>query len=246
MPPEWREWWAAQPAVTKWVGLASAAVPLACNVFPLATALVVWHWPLVRGLQLWRCATCFFVARLDFGLLMALYMRVRFLALLEASAQYSSSRADLLWALVVMGTLLNAANVFLLRASLWDGLTLAVVHVWAQLHAAQPVSFLFGIRIPAAYLPPALAAVTFLQTADVRLPLAALAVGHAYYVGAFVRGPFGPCVFGAPRWLRSLVDGGTRLSNATSSSIPPVTRKETAPSGFRAFSGTANRLGKVD
>jgi Derlin-2/3 len=68
--------------------------------------------------------------------------------------------------------------------SLWDAFSMVISYVWSKYFPEVMVSFLFGIRFKARYLPLALLAMDAVMGGDVVGAVLGIIAGHLYY---FVR-----------------------------------------------------------
>lgn len=67
-------------------------------------------------------------------------------------------------------------------AGMWENMSLVVIYLWAQYNRSTPVSFLFGLRFPAIYLPIVTAVFDFTSDGNFVGSLCGIGVGHFWYV----------------------------------------------------------------
>lgn len=131
---------------------------------------------------------------------------------------------------------------------------MTIVYVWAQYNKAVTVSFLFGFRFPAVYLPFVMAAADLVMGGNVMGALLGILVGHTYYFTKEIMGIHAPLQ--APRWLDRFVRQprlapGESMANSAGFTMqapknPLHAKKTDTDSGtikFRPFAGQANKLG---
>ncbi len=141
-------------------------------------------------------------------------------------------------------------------AYIWEALTVLIVYVWAQYNREERVSFMAGIRIPAMYLPFALAALNFLFVQDIYAPLMGILAGHAYYLLVECCGPQWRRRLAAPARLAALLQpvlgaaaARSRDADLAAAGIhlhkpgPSFQRKAEAPPSFKPFSGRGLKVG---
>lgn len=142
-------WFAVQPFFTKWFCLASLVLPVLLKLRILSPHYFVFYWPAITwpSLQIWRPFTSCLIANVNIGFIFSLYFRFQYSSYLE-SIQFAGQPADYLWFLLTSLGLLSLVNAWMGMAVLWEGLSMAIVHVWAQYNRSVTVNFMFGLRFP--------------------------------------------------------------------------------------------------
>lgn len=89
-------------------------------------------------------------------------------------------------------------------AGMWENLGMTIIYLWAQKNRNSPVSFFFGIRFPAMYLPAVMLAFDFITDGNALGTLCAIVVGHFWFVLSEVYGMRHPKIhrmLQAPKFL---------------------------------------------
>lgn len=177
--------------------------------------------------------------------------------------QFAGQPADYLWFMLLVIAMLTGLNVYFGLAVLWEGFSTALVHVWAQYNKAVTVSFMFGLRFPAVYLPGAMALYTLVMGGDVMGVLMGIFVGHLYYFSKEIlarRNAKILKVLEAPSFIRRLVGQPGRMAPGSvltksegftvqaprNPAVDAGTKNETeAATKFRPFSGSGKKLGSA-
>lgn len=159
-------WYRSLPRFTRYWITATVGLSLLCRfeIIPL-------HWlhldrSLVLGkLQLWRCMTSLFVFPISpntaFHFLINCYFIVQYSSKLEKD-QYNRSPADYLYLLIIAAVLANLGGLLFNVYFLMDMLVMAITYIWCQLNKDVTVTFWFGTRFKAMYLPWVLAGFEFI------------------------------------------------------------------------------------
>lgn len=124
--------------------------------------------------------------------------------------------------------------------TLWDAFSMVVSYVWSKYFPETMVSFLFGIRIKAKYLPVALLAMDAVMGGNVTGGILGIVVGHIYY---FVKEewPGGRILVQPPKILQTLVE--PRRHNNNNQQVKKVTPVNDSLT-LNHFSGSGRRLGE--
>jgi len=137
-----------------------------------------------------------------------------------------------------------------------------IIYVWSRYNPEVIVSFMFGIKFRAIFLPAVMGCLEFLMTGSFYGPLVGIVVGHVYYFLNEVYGPTNPrwkARLQAPLWLKALIPATKMSSSAgpyqgfsvqrpedafggrtNASGAPPVNKES---SSFKVFSGRGQKLG---
>ena len=135
-------------------------------------------------------------------------------------------------------------NVGFELVTLWDAYSMVITYVWSRYFSSQTVSFLFGIRFKARYLPLALLAMDAVMGGDMVGGLLGLIVGHMYW---FLREewPTGKFWTIPPRVLVDMLQSGKGRTVKTpfGSVTKPLEKKAESTTTIRTFTGTGRKLG---
>lgn len=89
-------------------------------------------------------------------------------------------------------------------AGMWENMSMVLIYLWAQKNRTTPVSFFFGIKFPAMYLPAVMAAFDFITDGNALGTLCGIVVGHFWFVLSEVYGSRNPRIhrlLEAPKFL---------------------------------------------
>lgn len=121
---------------------------------------------------------------------------------------------------------------------------MVITYLWSRYFAEMTVSFLFGIRFKARYLPLALLALEAVMGGNIIGGLLGIMVGHLYW---FLREewPNGKYWTVPPRILVDLWQSGQgrTIKKSFGSMTKPVEKKPEPVSTTKAFIGTGRKLG---
>lgn len=206
------EFYHSIPPITRALLTAGIVVPVApmlglTNIYSL---LLSWK-AVTTKFQLWRLATCFFVNRIDINLAFSLFFIYRSSSQLE-SEQFLGRTADYLYFIMVTSGVQLVAAYFLDQHVLSSGLMMAVSYLWSQKYRGMPVSFMFGLRFQAQYLPLVQIGYEFLLGGG-GIPIASMlgcasAYLYDYFTTEYPRAA-GVRLLETPNWLRSLFPATT-------------------------------------
>jgi len=201
------EWYSSIPPVTRALITAGALVPLApaLGAAKMSSLLLMWK-PVFEKFQLWRLVTCFFVQPINLNLAFNLFFIYRSSLQLERE-QFLGRTADYVYFLMVTSGIQLIAAYFLNHYALSSGLMLTISYLWSQRYRGTPVSFMFGFRFQAQYLPVVQIAYEFLMSSG-STPMVSIvgcAAGYIYdyFVTEYPRAA-GVRLLDTPNWLRSL------------------------------------------
>ncbi|KAG2230514.1 hypothetical protein INT48_008319 [Thamnidium elegans] len=176
------EWYQSIPPITKALFTLSIVTTAASGLGLIQPSSLILYWPAVRSkLQLWRLVSCFFFNKFGLGFAFNLYFLYRNSLQLETEIFQGQPADYIFFHLFSSGLQLAAASVFDMFV-LSDGLLLSIAYLWAQHNRDTPVTFMFGIRFKALYLPWAMIATDFLMTGSLpRASIAGMISSHIYY-----------------------------------------------------------------
>ncbi|KAH9395278.1 Derlin 1 [Tyrophagus putrescentiae] len=180
---EIKEWFLSMPPITRaWFGL-SVAFPLIGRLGILNAYYMILTSDFITKLHLWRPLSATFYYPLTpgtgFHYLINLYFLYNYSKNLETN-EFTGRPADYLfmlmfnWAALLMGIFMN---LYLLM----DPLILSVLYVWCNLNPELIVSFWFGTRFKARYLPWVLCGFNLLLGSGGFNEILGIIVGHLYF-----------------------------------------------------------------
>lgn len=141
------------PPVTRYMLAATAAITLPCILTFTSPYRFVLFWPLVlRKFHIHRIFTSFFYGGSGLKLLFDYFLLYRNSSDLELN-HFGRRTADYTWSLLVMGTLILAANYPLGSPVFFGPLLNAIVYVWARANPTAIVSFFGMVNCPSRWLP---------------------------------------------------------------------------------------------
>nr|CAB3237423.1 derlin-1-like [Phallusia mammillata] len=179
------DWYRSIPRITRYWFTAAVAVPLA-GKFGLLNPmwLILDYASLVSGFQIWRpvSAAVYYpiTPMTGFHYLITLYFLYSYSTRLETGI-FTGRPADYVFML-----LFNWATTVILALALgipiiFELLVLAALYIWCQINRDQIVSFWFGTRFKAAYLPWVLFAFNLIIRGGGMHELLGIFVGHLYF-----------------------------------------------------------------
>ncbi|GAC98864.1 hypothetical protein PHSY_006459 [Pseudozyma hubeiensis SY62] len=141
------------PPVTRYMLAATGAITLPCILQITSAYRFVLFWPLViRKFHVHRIFTSFFFGGGGLKLLFDVFLLYRNSSDLELN-HFGRRTADYTWSLLVMGTLILAANYPLGSVIFFGPLLNALVYVWARANPSSSVSFFGMVNCPSRWLP---------------------------------------------------------------------------------------------
>ncbi|KAL7751361.1 hypothetical protein RI367_003221 [Sorochytrium milnesiophthora] len=237
------------PVVTRALFVTTIAFTLLGN-FIVSPNKLVLVWPLViRKLQLWRLLSCFFFGKLGFPWVFGLYFLYQHSLDLERT-RFAGRTADYAFFISFVAVLSLIGDYFFNFMILSEPLMMAVVYLWAQEHAGQTVTFMFGVRFKAIYLPWVLVVWDVLISGGVSISkLMGIVVSHIFY---YLHDQYpalnnGRVVLSTPSFFRKIFpEAGVRVGGFAPGGAVNITAEGTAP-GQRRMGytwGRGQRLGE--
>lgn len=200
-------WFQSIPKITRFLFVSSFVVTLAGNFGVVSPMSLVFSWSMIwHKFQIWRLITCvFFFGKLGFPFLIQLYFIYSYSNRVETGAPFEHRPAD------YVHMLLFSWLVLLIIAWLFEfmivgpGLVIAIVYVWSMHHAEETVTFWFGTRFKAMYLPWVLFIFNILTGGNGLMELIGIVAGHGYYFlrTVYPRDHHGPALLETPAFLRT-------------------------------------------
>eukprot|EP00736_Rhodelphis_marinus_P003202 Rmarinus@m.12564 len=202
------DWFNGLPLVTKNYFISAVSVTLAANFGLISWDRLYWDIPLIMKFQLWRLITPFLVlGGLGFSLLIVLMMLVRYSQALEQGI-FAGRPADYLFCLIFCAISLIGLNFLIPMPFMGQPLVYALVYVWSRHNPDTIVSFMFGLRFQALYLPWILAGFHMLLGSSPMPYLMGIASGHVYfYLDHIYPNTSGRRLLHTPQFLEKLVGG---------------------------------------
>jgi len=182
-------WFKQLPQFTRyWFGGTVATSLLARFGLLPVQYLVLVYAPFVQQFQIWRPVTALFFYPISpqtgFHFLINLYFLINYSRLLE-EGEFAQRPADYALMLLINWGLSIIAALFMNMMVLMDPMVLSVLYVWCNLHGEQIVSFWFGTRFPAKYLPWVLFAFNMVISGGGMAELMGIIIGHMYFFMKF-------------------------------------------------------------
>eukprot|EP00043_Microstomoeca_roanoka_P018521 m.199540 g.199540 ORF g.199540 m.199540 type:complete len:243 (-) comp16846_c1_seq4:130-858(-) len=230
------------PPITKALFTGVIVATLAGNfgfVNPYALLLdfsAIWH-----SFQIWRPFTAvLFFGKLGFPFLVNLYFLYSYSTRIETGL-YDRRPADYVFMLLVQWITLLVIAYFLSLPIIGVPLVLAIMHVWCNVNPEVVVSFWFGTRFKAMYLPWVLMVFSILTGGSGMMELLGIVTGHVFY---FIKYKWpelgGPSLLETPQFIRDFFpnqDGGISGFGEA-----PASRQQ-APRQPHGFAGRGHVLG---
>ncbi|KAI9358145.1 Derlin [Pilaira anomala] len=161
------DWYQSIPPITKALFTLSIATTTASTFGIIQPTSLILYWPSIRAkLQLWRFVSCFFINKFGIGFAFNVYFLYRNSLQLENEV-FQGQPADYMFFHLFTSCLQLAAASFFDMYVLSDGLLLSIAYLWSQHNRDVPVTFMFGIRFKAMYLPWAMIVADFLMSVKV-------------------------------------------------------------------------------
>lgn len=175
------EWFRSVPTVTRFLFTSTLALTLAANFGIVRPDYLLLTTTAFTKFEFWRILTCFtFGGRLGFGFVMNLYFLYQYSSLLE-NGIFEGKKADYVFFLLFCATLEMICGVLFGFFLLGTCLVFSMIYLWSQINQEQIVSFMFGLRFKAMYLPWVLLG-WFLLLGDIPfIQLTGILCGHLYY-----------------------------------------------------------------
>jgi len=163
------EWWNDIPPVTRVLFGLSIGTTLAARFGFLNGSNLLLVWPLIfKNFQLWRVGTCFiFWGRLSFQFLINMLFLYRYSGSLETTV-YEGRTADYVFFLLFSATFMLLSTIFIPMMLLGAGLLSSIIYFWSRKNPNLVMSFMFGLKFKAIYLPWVSSAVMMMFVIELR------------------------------------------------------------------------------
>lgn len=185
------QWFKALPVVTQyWFG-AALVVTLAGNFGIVSPMQLIYSWPMIKdNFELWRFLTPFcFVGSFSFNTLITMFMLVNMSQQYEKGGPYNTGAgggtADYVFmlmfgAIALIVTYPIVAMYAPMVPLLARNLVFFVMYTWSKRHPTSQAN-IWGVPVPAAYLPFAYVALTVFMGNPFMDLVHGMLVGHVYY-----------------------------------------------------------------
>ncbi|EDQ89381.1 uncharacterized protein MONBRDRAFT_37095 [Monosiga brevicollis MX1] len=246
-----QEWYNGLPIVTKTLFTSVLVTTLAGNFGLLSPYTLILNYPLIwGGFEIWRLVTCvFFFGKLGFPFLMNLYFLYNYSLNLERGL-FERRTADYVWMIVSIWLTLLVVAYFMSLVMIGLPLVIAILYVWCNVNAEQIVSFWFGTKFKAMYLPWVLVGFNILMGGNGFSELLGIFAGHVYYFLKYKMPENGsPDYLQTPAFVRNIFpdeQGGFGTMGGTTFGQAPASRAAAAAADRRTFTGAGHRLGNQD
>ncbi|KAE8599592.1 hypothetical protein XENTR_v10017245 [Xenopus tropicalis] len=179
------DWFRSIPFITRYWFAASIAFPLIGRLGLINGGnLILWPEYFLHKFQIWRPITATFYfpvgPKTGFLYLVNLYFLYQYSTRLETGA-FDGRPADYVFMLLFNWICIVITGVIMNMQLLMIPLIMSVLYVWAQLNRDMIVSFWFGTRFKACYLPWVILGFNFIISGSVVDELIGNLVGHLYY-----------------------------------------------------------------
>ncbi|EGG13286.1 derlin-1 [Cavenderia fasciculata] len=205
---EVKRWWGDVPPITKLVWGSSVGFTLLVNFGLISGSYVAWDFELVyKKFQIYRLITPF------------LY---NYLSTLERGF-FMGRAADLLYMFLASFVVFLVAATFIRELSVLSyALLMLVIYVWSRMNPTAEVSFMFGLKFKAVFLPWVLLIFDTLTGHSFVPGITGITIGHIYYylTAIYPVAYNKPNYLATPYWVNKL--------------LPQHLRQRPGPAGGRA------------
>ncbi|KAJ2056980.1 hypothetical protein GGI17_005892 [Coemansia sp. S146] len=149
-------WYASVPVVTRALVTATITTTIAARLRVINPFTLGLYWPLIwNKFHIWRLLTGFFVHKFNvslFNIIVMSIMLYQYTVDLERG-EFAGRTADFAWFIVFCMGAMSAVTWLTQTMCLAEGVLIAVITLWSLHRQEQIVSFYFGFKFPARYLP---------------------------------------------------------------------------------------------
>ncbi|XP_015790508.1 derlin-1 [Tetranychus urticae] len=175
------QWFDSLPKFTRyWFGL-SVVFPIVGKFGIFSPMSVVLTPQFISQFQIWRPFTATFYYPTGFHYLMNLYFLYNYSLRLETGPEFASKPAEYLFLLIFNWFWAVVIGYLFSIPLLMDPMVLSVLYIWCQFNKETVVSFWFGIRVKAMYLPFVLLGFNVLMGGSAYFEILGIIIGHLYY-----------------------------------------------------------------
>ncbi|KAI9343564.1 Der1-like family-domain-containing protein, partial [Obelidium mucronatum] len=181
---EAQAWFVSIPLVTRGLFAASFGLSIGAGAGLVSPVLLFLDWSKVtKSFEVWRLVTAFVWYPLNYSYLTLLYFLYNYSWQLETSSQFHGRKADYLFFVIFSMIVILPLSVYMSQLILLESLIVSMLYVWSMNNKEQEVSFFFGLRFKAMFLPWVYCIFDFLTGAPFPpIPkLIGIFAGHLYY-----------------------------------------------------------------
>ncbi|KAJ8273125.1 hypothetical protein GJAV_G00097730 [Gymnothorax javanicus] len=238
------DWFKSVPLLTRYWFAGSVIVPLIGKLGLINPMhLVLWPENFFHKFQIWRpvTSTLYFpvVPTTGFLYLVNLYFLYQYSSRLETGA-FDGRPADYLFMLLFNWICIVITGLMMDMQLLMIPLIMSVLYIWAQLNRDMIVSFWFGTRFKAYYLPWVILGFNYIIGGSLINELVGNLVGHLYFFLMF-KYPMdfgGRAFLSTPQFLYRFFP--SRRGGVSGFGVPPPSRRPAAPEQGGAGGGRHN------
>ncbi|CAO1352894.1 unnamed protein product [Diamesa hyperborea] len=238
-------WYKQVPYFTRIWLTATVAISLLAKLQILPTAFLYLDAALVfKKFQIWRLVTALFFYPTGFHFLMNCFFLYNYSSRLEKD-HFTTSPGDYLYLLMFNWACCALVAMFSSLPFLMDPMVLSVLYVWCQLNKEVIVSFWFGTRFKAMYLPWVLLGFNLIMSNGSLFAIIGILVGHLYFFLKFTypQELGGRAFLETPSFIKRYYPDA-RPAGVFGFAPEGRTQNQNAPaSRGGVFGGTGNRLG---
>lgn len=235
------------PKITKTLFAGSFLFTLAAHFGLLSPWSLILDWQMIwHKFHIWRLGTSFFYCgKVGFPFLINLYFLYSYSLRMETEL-FERRPADYITMLLVCWFVALTIAYFMGLMIIGQIITMAIMYTWAQCNKDVVVSFYFGTKFPAMYLPWALLMFNILLGGNGMTELMGIVTGHVYFFFKFAypRDLGGTAWLETPAFLKSYFpeEGAGRAGLNGAFGEAPASRQQNAPPPRTAW-GRGRTLG---
>ncbi|TPX32818.1 hypothetical protein SmJEL517_g04117 [Synchytrium microbalum] len=148
---DFKDYYLSLPRVPR--SIITATVVVSVTGLFISPMWLVFHLQSITSkFQLWRLITPFFFGGRSMDTLFNIYFLWNYSSQLN-STLFLAREADYVYFILFVMASLNVMAIFMKPYILTDGLVMAIVYLWSQMNRETTVTFMFGFKFPAIYLP---------------------------------------------------------------------------------------------
>ncbi|KAJ1938604.1 hypothetical protein EC988_007540 [Linderina pennispora] len=239
-----KEWYASLPPITRTVLTGIVGTTFAAGLGVVPYHHLILYWPFVyQKFHIWRIVTTFLADRISLNLVLNMIFFYRDSTDLETQI-FAGRKADYTWFLLLSMAMTLSVSWITNTMMLTESLLLSVVMLWSLYHREQIVSFLFGFRFPAMYLPYALIAADWIGRGgrfSYAMVYGALAGRAYYYLATELPAQGGLDYIRTPQFLYRLLGETPSAGPGTMRSVSGATDLRTRYTSSGARAAPVNR-----
>lgn len=243
---EFSTWYNTIPKFTRYWLTATVGLSLAGKLGIVPPGLLYFETYLVfQKFQIWRPLTALFFYPPSFHFLMNCFFLYNYSSRLEKD-HYLASPGDFIYMLTFNWLCCVIIGIFTSLPFLMDPMVLSVLYVWCQLNREVIVTFWFGSRFKAMYLPWVLFAFNVMLSNGGIISLFGILIGHLYFFLKFTypQELGGSNFLETPKFIKKYypdVRPSGVFGFAPEGRVNP--QEQQRNTGYNLFGGSGNRLG---